>query len=64
MTSKRLGEDNSWPEGTILAKVVWKDTRLKEWKNATVPGKFVHVEVMFKDSKRFKKLVAGVGLAG
>ena len=51
----RLEEVNPWPDGTILAKVVWKDTQLKEWKNATVPGKFVHVEFMFKDSKRFKK---------
>ncbi|WP_446032459.1 cytochrome P460 family protein [Photobacterium ganghwense] len=49
----REGQTNPWPDGAILAKVVWKDTELENWKAATVPGEFVHAEFMFKDSKRF-----------
>lgn len=49
----RSGETNPWPEGTIIGKVVWKDTELNDWKTATAPGKFVHAEFMFKDSKKY-----------
>lgn len=49
----RSGEKNPWPDGAILGKVVWKDTELKDWKTATAPSKFVHVEFMFKDSKKY-----------
>ncbi len=50
----RSGQTNPWPDGAILAKVVWKDTQLKDWAAATAPGKFVHAEFMFKDSQRYK----------
>jgi cytochrome P460 len=49
----RSGKTNPWPDGTILGKVVWKDAELKAWKAATAPGKFVHAEFMFKDSKKY-----------
>lgn len=49
----RLGKTNPWPDGSIIGKVVWKDTQLKDWKTATVPGKFVHAEFMFKDSSKY-----------
>ena len=49
----RSGNTNPWPNGSILGKVVWKDTQLEDWKTATAPGKFVHAEFMFKDSKKY-----------
>ena len=49
----RSGDTNPWPDGAILGKVVWKDTQLKDWQAATAPGKFVHAEFMFKDSKKY-----------
>jgi len=49
----RSGKTNPWPDGAILGKVVWKDTHLEDWKEATAPGKFVHAEFMFKDSKKY-----------
>ena len=51
----RSGNTNPWPDNTILGKVVWKDTQLENWKAATAPGKFVHAEFMFKDSKKYKE---------
>lgn len=49
----RSGNTRPWPDGAILGKVVWKDTQLKDWKTATAPGKFVHAEFMFKDTKKY-----------
>lgn len=49
----RAGNTNPWPDGAILGKVVWKDTRLENWKAAIAPGEFVHAEFMFKDSKKY-----------
>ena len=49
----RSGNTRPWPDGAILGKVVWKDVQLKDWKTATVPGKFVHAEFMFKNSKKY-----------
>lgn len=49
----RAGETTPWPDGAILGKVVWKDTELDNWKAATAPGKFIHAEFMFKDSKKY-----------
>lgn len=50
----RKGQTNPWPDGAALGKVVWKDTQAEHWKKATVPGKFVHAEFMFKDSHKWK----------
>lgn len=49
----RVGKTNPWPDGAILGKAVWKDIQLENWEEATVPGKFVHVEFMLKDSKKY-----------
>ena len=49
----RSGETNPWPEGTVLAKLVWKDTQHAKWPTATVPGEFVHAEFMIKDPKKY-----------
>ena len=51
----RSGETNPWPDGAVLGKVVWKDSQLEDWKTATAPGKYVHAEFMFKDSKKYSK---------
>ena len=51
----RAGKTNPWPDGSILAKLVWKDRQDDNWKAATVPGKFVHAEFMFKDANRYKE---------
>ena len=49
----RSGHTNPWPDGAILAKLVFKDTTLDAWKQATVPGRFVHAEFMVKDSTKY-----------
>jgi hypothetical protein len=49
----RSGNTDPWPDGTILGKVVWKDTELKSWQAATAPGEFVHAEFMLKDSAKY-----------
>jgi len=47
------GKTNPWPDGAILGKMVWKDRQDDHWKAATVPGKFIHAEFMFKDSQKW-----------
>jgi len=54
VAAARNGNTNPWPNGTILGKMVWKDTILKVWEKAIVPGEFVHAEFMFKDSEKWK----------
>ena len=46
-------EKTQWPEGAILAKLVWKNDTLATWKAATVPGDFVHAEIMVRDTKKY-----------
>jgi len=58
----RAGNINPWPDGTILGKMVWKDTTLKAWEKAIVPGEFVHAEFMFKDIDKWKN-TGGWGFA-
>lgn len=50
----RSGNTNPWPNGAILGKMVWKDTTLKAWEKAVVPGEFVHAEFMFKDNEKWQ----------
>lgn len=50
----RAGSTDPWPDGAILGKVVWKDTRLENWKTAIAPGEFVHAEFMFKDATKYE----------
>ncbi len=49
----RSANTNPWPNGTVLAKLVWKDETHPAWPSATVPAKFVHAEFMIKDSARY-----------
>jgi len=58
----RMGKTNPWPEGSILAKLVWKDEIHPKWTKATVPGEFVHAEFMIKDSAKYQE-TGGWGFA-
>ena len=49
----REGKTKPWPDGAILAKMVWKDSQHPLWPAATVPGALVHAEFMLKDSKKY-----------
>ena len=50
----RAGNTKPWPKGSILGKMVWKQKTEEHWPTAIAPGKFVHAEFMFKDSKKYK----------
>ncbi|VAV90762.1 putative cytochrome P460 [hydrothermal vent metagenome] len=59
----RSGQTNPWPEGSILGKLVWKDTvHEDDWPKATVPGAFVHAEFMFKNTEKYPQ-TGGWGFA-
>lgn len=58
----RAGRTNPWPDGAILAKIVWKDSILPSWEKAVVPGEFVHAEFMIKDAKKYPE-TGGWGFA-
>ncbi len=49
----REGKTNPWPDGTMMAKVAWKDKTHEVWKTATVPGDFIQAEFMIKDSRKY-----------
>jgi hypothetical protein len=49
----RAGQTRPWPQGAVLAKLVWKDQAHAAWPTAQVPGNFVHAEFMTKDDARF-----------
>ena len=49
----RAGQVNPWPDGSVLAKVMWKDAIHERWSGATVPGDFAQVEIMVKDATNY-----------
>lgn len=49
----RSGNTHPWPDGTILAKVAWKQVTHEKFPTAIVPGDFVHTDFMVKDSAKF-----------
>ena len=49
----RSGKIAPWPDGTIIAKLSWKEQIHPKWPQAIVPGEFVAAEAMVKDSKKF-----------
>jgi len=59
----RSGRTNPWPDGAILAKVVWKEKPEAEWPEAIAPDELVHAEFMFKDSGKFAANGTGWGWA-
>ena len=56
------GKTDPWPDGSMLGKIVWKDSRHKDWASATVPGSLVHTEFMLKHKIKYKK-TGGWGFA-
>lgn len=62
IAAARSGQTNPWPDGAILAKLVWKDRTDEHWAAATVPGQFVHAEFMVKDSAKYAQ-TGGWGFA-
>ena len=58
----RSGDTNPWPEGSILAKLVWKNIALEAWPSAVSPGAFVQAEFMIKESSRYSS-TGGWGFA-
>ncbi len=63
--ASRSGQTNPWPNGTIIAKLVYKQKQEDNWPTAIAPNeeKFIHAEFMFKDSKRFAGNGTGWGWA-
>jgi len=53
INAARGKETSPWPDGTVLGKLVFKDATDKAWQQATVPGRFVHAEFMFKDAEKY-----------
>ncbi len=53
IAAARSGKTKPWPDGTIIAKVSWKEQTHAQWPQAVVPGEFAGAEAMIKDAKRF-----------
>jgi Cytochrome P460 len=53
IAAARHGHTNPWPDGAVLAKVVWKESTHPNWPQAIVPGTFEKAEAMIKDSKKY-----------
>lgn len=53
VNAARNGQTKPWPDGSVLAKLVWKETTHAAWPTAIVPEAFVHAEFMVKDSKKY-----------
>ena len=47
------GKTNPWPEGAVLAKMVWKNNKHEKWEAAIEPGAFVHAEFMIKNTEKY-----------
>lgn len=54
INAARAGKTNPWPDGAVLAKVMWKDRQDDNWPAATVPGAFVQAEFMIKDANKYQ----------
>ncbi len=51
----KSGNMKPWPKGTVLAKLVWKDKQHPKWEKATIPGEFLHSEIMVKDAEKYAR---------
>lgn len=54
VAAARAGRTQPWPDGSILAKLVWKDATHPAWETATVPGDFMQAEFMVKDAGKYR----------
>jgi len=53
IAAARKDQTKPWPDGSVLAKVVWKESIHPNWAQAIVPGEFASAEAMVKDSKKY-----------
>lgn len=53
INAARNGKTSPWPDGTIIAKLSWKEQVHASWPNAVVPGEFQGAEAMIKDIKKY-----------
>ncbi len=53
IAAARSDKTKPWPDGAVLAKVVWKERTHPNWPQAIVPGEFAAAEAMIKDSKKY-----------
>jgi hypothetical protein len=53
VAAARSGTTNPWPDGSVLAKIVWKEKQLQSWLAGTTPGEFAHAEFMIKDTTKY-----------
>lgn len=49
----RSGQVKPWPDGAILAKLVWKNAVHPLWPAATVPGEFTNADFMIRDQATY-----------
>ncbi|MDD4913542.1 MAG: cytochrome P460 family protein [Methylococcales bacterium] len=49
----REGKTLPWPDGSIIAKLSWKEKVHPRWPAAIVPGEFAGAEAMVKDAKKY-----------
>ena len=49
----RTAKTNPWPDGSIIAKLSWKEHSHERWPQAVIPGEFAGAEAMIKDSKKY-----------
>jgi hypothetical protein len=47
------GQTKPWPDGSMIAKLAWKDSIHPQFAAATVPEELNHVEFMIRDSKKY-----------
>jgi hypothetical protein len=47
------GNTNPWPDGTILAKISWKQATHPQFPTAQVPGELVQTDFMVKDAAKY-----------
>lgn len=61
--ASRAKQTNPWPNGSILGKLVWKQTAEENWPTAIAPKEFIHAEFMIKDAVKYKANGTGWGWA-
>lgn len=49
----RAKNTKPWPDGSVLAKVVWDERQHPNWPQAIIPGASATAEAMVKDSKKY-----------
>lgn len=59
----RKGQTNPWPDGTILASTLWKQSPGEGTPQSFAPGDFIRAEFMFKNVEAYASNDSGWGWA-